>query len=94
MQYTQKVQELLAQMTLDEKLAQIVGLWSYTVDSLELMEKELKNGVGHITRVGGASSKNAYESAKKANEIQKYLVENTRLKFLQFCMKNLVVGQW
>jgi beta-glucosidase len=71
-------------MMLDEKLAQLGSLWIY-----ELFEGEsysevkardrLANGIGQITRIGGASSVSPTESAELANTIQRFLIEHTRL---------------
>lgn len=79
-----RVEDLLARMTLDEKLAQLGSAWVY-----ELLEdqqyaeakaqKLLANGIGHITRVAGASNVAPRTSAELTNTIQKFLVEETRL---------------
>ncbi|KPV40841.1 glycoside hydrolase family 3 N-terminal domain-containing protein [Alicyclobacillus ferrooxydans] len=79
-----RVEDLLAQMTTDEKIAQLSSIWSYevldkTAFSEEKADHLLKAGIGQITRIGGASSLDPVESAKLANRIQKYLAENTRL---------------
>ena len=81
----EKVRYLLAQMTIDEKIAQIAGLWVTDVldeqrrfDSAKA-ETALVNGTGHITRISAASFLPPLESARLANIIQKHLVENTRL---------------
>ena len=39
----------------------------------------LAHGIGHITRIGGASSLRAAGAADLANQIQRHLVEHTRL---------------
>ncbi len=39
----------------------------------------MTHGIGQITRLGGASNLSPQETVKIANQIQKYLVENTRL---------------
>lgn len=81
----ERVRYLLAQMTLDEKIAQIAGVWVTDVidaqrrfDSAKA-ESALRNGIGHITRVSASSYLPPLESAQLANRIQKHLVENTRL---------------
>src|ERR1043165_536927 len=79
-----RISELLRQMTLDEKLAQLGSYWIYDLqtkgqlDSQKLKEK-LKHGIGQITRLGGASTLEPQSAAKTANTIQKFLVEHTRL---------------
>lgn len=80
-----RVQDLLEQMTLDEKLAQLGGVW---VNSLldeqhhfspDLAQKHIQSGIGHITRVAAATGLPPTQSAELANSIQTYLVEETRL---------------
>ena len=81
---SKRVSDLIAQMTLDEKLAQIGSYFVYDLqtkgqlDPLKLEEK-LKHGIGQITRIGGGSTLDPHSAAKVANKIQKFLVENTRL---------------
>lgn len=81
----QRVDALLSEMTLDEKLAQITGIWV-----TELIDRErqpvpeklahrLGHGIGHLTRVGASSLLPPFESAKLANTLQRYLLERTRL---------------
>src|SRR5262245_46882624 len=72
--------DLLAQMTLDEKLARFGTAWVYEL--LPFEEKAagiLAHGIGQIPRVGGASNLPPREVAETANRIQKYLIEETRL---------------
>jgi beta-glucosidase len=79
-----RVAHLLAQMTLEEKIAQLGSYWVYeilngAVFSPEKAQRLLHNGIGQISRIGGASNVRPPESAGLANAIQKYLIENTRL---------------
>ncbi|MCX6032211.1 MAG: glycoside hydrolase family 3 C-terminal domain-containing protein [Chloroflexi bacterium] len=79
-----QVENILAQMTLDEKLAQLGSYWIYDLqtkgelDAQKIGDK-LKNGIGQITRVAGASTLDPVSAAKVANHLQKFLVESTRL---------------
>src|SRR5690606_20692632 len=71
-------------MTLDEKIAQLGSYWIYEIlDGVQFSPQKaqdrLQNGIGHITRMGGASNVRPSESAVLANSIQKFLIENTRL---------------
>jgi beta-glucosidase len=81
---TTKVQELIDQMTLDEKLAQLGSYLIFElqtkgeIDQLKVATK-LKDGIGQITRVAGASTLAPVSAAKAANFLQKFLVEQTRL---------------
>ena len=80
----QRVQTLLAQMTLDEKLAQVGAYWMYDLQTQGKLDpakvqSKLAHGIGQITRVAGASTLEPVAAAKAGNEIQKFLVESTRL---------------
>ncbi len=81
---------LLAQMTLDEKLAQIVGFWQDEEgDAVAPLQGEIHhdaglaeatvNGLGHLTRVYGTSPYDADERAAWLWEFQRGLVTGTRL---------------
>jgi beta-glucosidase len=79
-----RVAYLLAQMTLQEKIAQLGSYWVYQIlDGMTFSSSKagalLKNGIGQITRIGGASNLRPSESAALANNIQKFLIDNTRL---------------
>src|SRR5512138_3061187 len=81
---SQRASELLGQMTLDEKLAQIGSYYIYDLQTkgdldLQKMEEKLKHGIGQITRVAGASTFDPPSVAKAVNAIQRTLVERTRL---------------
>jgi beta-glucosidase len=80
----ERVDDLLSQMTLDEKIAQLGSCWVYQLlngssFSAEKAKPLLRHGIGQISRIGGASNARPAESAALANTIQKYLIENTRL---------------
>ena len=79
-----RVEDLMAQMTLAEKVAQLGSAWVFQLLSDMKFDDEkaaglMANGIGQITRVAGASSLKPEEGAKVANQIQKYLIDNTRL---------------
>lgn len=79
-----KMKELMSQMTLEEKLAQIGAYWVYQINegihlSREKAERYLSNGIGQITRVNGASSMKPKEAAAFNNEVQDYMRHHTRL---------------
>ncbi|HSL42472.1 MAG TPA: glycoside hydrolase family 3 N-terminal domain-containing protein [Anaerolineales bacterium] len=81
---SKRVSDLLAQMTLDEKLAQIGSYYVYDLKTKgeldpQKIEDKLKHGIGQITRIGGGSTLDPQSAAKVANTIQTFLVENTRL---------------
>ena len=71
-------------MTLDEKLAQLGCVWSTQLVEDEAFstaaaERLLVHGIGEITRIGASTGLRARERAAFANEIQRHLVEHTRL---------------
>jgi beta-glucosidase len=75
---------LISRMTLDEKIAQIGGVWSYELleagrFSPEKAEKLIGNGIGQICRPGVATGFPPKDMAELLNGLQKFLVENTRL---------------
>lgn len=80
----ERVDDLLARMTLDEKVAQLGSVWVYDLlDVLTFSEDKARaligQGIGQITRLGGATSLDPGASARLANQIQAFLVEGTRL---------------
>lgn len=80
----ERVADLLARMTVDEKLAQIGAVWSTALLEGESLSEEkageaLRHGIGHVTRIGAATMLRPLESARLANAIQRFLVEETRL---------------
>jgi len=80
-----RARDLLTKMTLEEKMMQLGSVWGY-----ELLDQEgrfseeranelLRHGIGQITRPGGATNLEPAEVVKFVNQIQRYLVERTRL---------------
>ncbi|NMB90325.1 MAG: beta-glucosidase, partial [Chloroflexi bacterium] len=79
-----EIDRLLNQMTLEEKLAQLGSYWVYSLQTrgeldAHKIEDKLKHGIGQVTRVAGASTRQPRLAAAAANQLQKYLVEHTRL---------------
>lgn len=80
-----RVTDLLQQMTLQEKIAQLQTIWHegrllYTDKSefdASQAEETLPLGVGQVARP--SEGKSPLESVKFTNAIQKWLIENTRL---------------
>lgn len=80
----ERAENLLAQMTLEEKIGQLGSFWIYQVLDGQSLSKEkaaqlMSQGVGHVTRLAGASNLPPTQLAVIANEIQRYLLQNTRL---------------
>ncbi len=83
-QIQKRVSDLLARMTLQEKIRQLGGYWFYELQTKGQLDQEkvkakLKDGVGQITRIAGAGNLTPLETAKTYNRIQKFLLEETRL---------------
>ena len=79
-----RLSSLLSRMCLDEKLAQIGSYWAFELQTKgeldpQKIEKKLKNGIGQISRLAGASTLGPVMAARAANQVQKFLVEQTRL---------------
>ncbi|GCE09459.1 glycoside hydrolase family 3 N-terminal domain-containing protein [Dictyobacter aurantiacus] len=80
----QRVEDLLNQMTLDEKLAQLGCYWSTafvatgTFDPRVAIEK-MPYGIGQATRIGAATGLHPQQSAALMNALQKVVLEQTRL---------------
>lgn len=79
-----RVTDLLEQMTLDEKLAQLGSYWFFELQTrgkldAAKIESRLAHGIGQITRIAGASTLDPVHAAQAANRLQTFLVEHTRL---------------
>ena len=80
----ERVADLLSRMTLDEKVAQVGSIWA-----MEVLEDRkfsagkaaglMKNGLGGISRVGVGTALEPAGIAAFVNDLQRFLVENTRL---------------
>ncbi|MGA3057337.1 MAG: glycoside hydrolase family 3 N-terminal domain-containing protein [Candidatus Limnocylindrales bacterium] len=71
-------------MTLEEKLAQLGSYWAHEILDREAFDEakateRLGRGIGQITRLAGATNLGQRAVAELANEIQRFLVERTRL---------------
>lgn len=79
----ERVADLLSRMTLDEKVAQLAGVWPRFPDGAEFdvedARRRLANGIGHISRIAASSLMGPRELAAMANSYQRFLVEETRL---------------
>lgn len=79
-----RVGDLLSRMTLDEKLAQLGGVWPADFTeaarfSDEKAAEALRDGIGHISRIAASGVLAPREVATLANDAQRFLVERTRL---------------
>ncbi len=90
----ERVSDLLGRMTIEEKVAQMTSLWMEKPNdnrgvpksllpfggefSPQLAKQKMPYGIGHFARQ--RETRNAKRSAEYANSVQKWLIENTRLK--------------
>lgn len=83
-QQQEQIEELLAEMTLEEKMAELTGVFIGGLledgqPSRAKMKEHLRNGIGQISLSGGATELPPEVTAENANAIQRFLVEDTRL---------------
>ncbi len=80
----ERAADLVARMTLDEKLAQLSAVWGYELtDGAQPDETQLRSllshGIGQITRMSGSTNLRPGDAARMANAVQRFLLEHTRL---------------
>ncbi|GIV75071.1 glycoside hydrolase family 3 N-terminal domain-containing protein [Caldilinea sp.] len=80
----ERVNDLIGRMTIEEKVAQLGSLWIYEIADGQGLNRawaqaRMANGLGQVTRLAGGSTLGPVETAKLANQIQKFLIEETRL---------------
>jgi beta-glucosidase len=79
----ERVDDLLGRMSRNEKAAQLGSAWVFQLvnggDVSEGGAELMRDGLGQVTRISGASSLDAAGAAGLANTIQHHLVEETRL---------------
>ena len=80
----ERVADLLARMTGEEKVAQLGSAWIFQLADDTALDPVraadlLHDGIGQITRISGASSLEGRDAAHLANAIQRHLVTETRL---------------
>lgn len=103
----QRVEDLLAQMTLEEKIAQLGAQWLILNPDGEHQDRELemggqdarkpiserlKHGLGQITRPLGTQVITPNDGVAALNQLQKYLVEETRLGIPAMSHEECLVG--
>lgn len=80
----ERVADLLGRMTLDEKLAQLGGVWiTALLDggrfAPDRAAPRLAHGIGHVTRLVAATGMRPADAAALANQVQAHLRDHTRL---------------
>ena len=79
-----RVDDLIARMTLDEKVAQLGGVWVTDLVGPDGVDEDrvrsrLRDGIGHVTRIGASTGLRPDESARVFNEIQRLAIDSQRL---------------
>lgn len=101
-----RVEALLGEMTLPEKLAQLVGLWAGAGadgDGVAPLQNELlvgvppfeqfaANGLGQLTRVYGTSPVEPLDGWRALRQAQQWLVDNTRLRIPAMAHEECLTG--
>ena len=80
----ERADDLLARMTIEEKLAQLGSVWAFTITSGDAFDpvkgrERMPDGIGQITRLAGATDLRPRDVGALANAVQRFLVEETRL---------------
>ncbi len=94
-----RAKDLLSKMTLDEKVAQLRGILPNFVCNFfgdfseEMAEKQIKNGIGRVMQGGMLSMFDSKKIPKAYNDLQRYLVEKTRLGIPAFTTIEVNNGQ-
>ena len=71
----ERVQDLMNRMTLEEKVAQV----SCTMSNQPNIKETIKDGIGTLSCLNSSMTGNIQKDQKELQEIQRYLVEETRL---------------
>jgi len=97
-----RVDDLLGRMTLTEKLAQLGGVWSTqlvrsdpsgaSAFSVEAATELMSNGTGQITRIAASTGLRPAGLAELHNDIQRFLIEQTRLGIPAVIHEEAVAG--
>ena len=92
-----KVNALMATMTIDEKLAQITGtrireLMEDGVLSLEKCREHIPNGIGHFCQFSSGQSLDPEELRDLVREIQHFLMTETRSKIPAIFHEEAITG--
>ena len=102
-----RVEDLLSAMTLDEKVAQLTSVWltldpdagvfapsalSFGGQNAWTPEEALDHGVGQITRPLGSQPIDPQVGAEMINDIQRRLIEQTRLGIPAICHEECLSG--
>ncbi|WP_367182055.1 glycoside hydrolase family 3 protein [Brachyspira sp.] len=83
---SERVKDLISQMTIEEKAYQVTSVWSYEITKrdftfdIDKLKNKFPYGLGQITRIGGGTPTKVKNIPKFRNEVQEYFMNNTRLQ--------------
>ncbi|ASJ20518.1 glycoside hydrolase family 3 N-terminal domain-containing protein [Brachyspira hampsonii] len=83
---SERVKDLISQMTIEEKAYQLTSVWSYEITKkdftfdIDKLKNKFPYGLGQITRIGGGTPTKVQNIPKFRNEVQEYFMNNTRLQ--------------
>ncbi len=104
---SERVKDLLARMTLDEKIAQMHALWLVLSEDGEhrprqddftggtdpaAVKRALRHGLGQISRALGSHGVDPLRGVRALNRLQKFLCEETRLGIPVLSHEECLVG--
>jgi beta-glucosidase len=80
----ERARDLLGRMTIAEKVAQLGSFWGFSIVRSSRFDPVkaailLADGIGEITRIAGSTNLRPGEAVAVANDIQRYLLSETRL---------------
>jgi beta-glucosidase len=92
-----RVEDLIARMTVDEKLAQVGSIWLADLVKdgrfdADHVAQQLEHGIGHVTRIGASTGLRPADSARLMNDIQRVAIERTRLGIPVMVHEEAVAG--
>src|SRR4029079_13860277 len=93
----QRVEDLIGQMTLDEKVAQLGCIWSTSLVTggdfdPDFAASRMPHGIGQITRIGASTGLRPRESAALMNALQRGAIARNRLGIPLFVHEESVGG--
>ncbi|MFC4323719.1 glycoside hydrolase family 3 N-terminal domain-containing protein [Litchfieldia salsa] len=77
---TERVDDLIQEMTLKEKISQLYGLVNYgQMDPIQNAKENFSHGVGTLSYLNSSQTGNTQKDMETINSIQRFFVEETRL---------------
>lgn len=101
---SERVEDLLERMTLPEKLAQLGAVWGAELlapagdgtgpvsFSADAARERVPDGIGQVTRLAGSGELTPAQVTRAHDELQRWLVEHTRLGIPALCHEEALAG--